>query len=282
MSPACRAGGPRRAHAVATGLGLALLLGACAPRPAVVPELTRGQRMPRYGAALAQRQAKGAMAEAEAVVWTRRAGAGALPAVQATLALARPDRFRLRAQSLFGTAIDLAAHGDSLTAYLPSRRAGASLDATRDSLGVRLPGTLACRVMSADWQPPEDAWERAAWRDTLLVLRWEEDGDSLAVAVGGGGLPESVTLTGPAGRGARVRYEEWRFEDGVMWPALLVLEDLPRSFSITCRIERVRFRPRPDDQRFAVRIPGEARRLDRAELRRLLARLEERWGARSR
>ncbi|MBI5708902.1 MAG: hypothetical protein HZC42_01135 [Candidatus Eisenbacteria bacterium] len=282
MRAARRAGGPRRACALAAALGLAALLGACARRPAVVPGLTRGQRIERFAAALAQRQAKSAMAEAEAVVWARRTGAGALPALQATLALARPDRFRLRAQSLFGTALDLAARGDSLTAYVPSQRAGAALDATRDSLGVRSPGTLACRALSADWRPPDGAWERAERRDSLIELRWQEAGDSLAVAVGVDGLPEWATLTDPEGRGARVRYEAWRFADGVMWPALVVLEDRARSFAITCRIERVRFRPQRDDGRFAVRIPGGARRLGRAELRRLLARLEERWDARAR
>ena len=46
------------------------------------------------------------------------------PAPQARLLLAAPDAFRLRVDSLFGTALDLAARGDSLTAYVPPRRAG--------------------------------------------------------------------------------------------------------------------------------------------------------------
>ena len=112
-------------------------------------------------------------------MWFRTAEAGAFPAASGTLALAGPDAARLRIGSMFGTAFDAAARGDSLVALLPARRLGVQADAARDSLGVRLPGSLAYRLMAATWRPPDPAWERAAESESLLVLGWEDGEDSL-------------------------------------------------------------------------------------------------------
>jgi hypothetical protein len=252
---------------------LALAVAGCAPHLVRVTELAPALREERYRLALAEREARGAAVEAQLVLWAEVPAASRLPGAEGRLLLAAPDAFRLRVGSLFGTALDLGARGDSLSAYVPSRRKGLTLDARRDSLGILRPGGLAFRALSAAWRPPDSAWPAAAWRDTLLRIWWLEDADTLAVEVGSNGLPASATLTRPAGGGVQVTYRAWDRSAGPAWPALLDFEDRKGGFRLTCKVARVRFPARPDSLRLVVPIPAGAERLTLAGLRRALERL---------
>ncbi len=259
---------------VALAGGLLLALASCAPRLVGAPAVTAGARRELYLAALEGREAKATMASGEALVWTRAAGTGRLPAVQVYLALARPDAFRARVASAFGVALDLAARGDSVTAWAPGRREGLALDAVRDSLGVPGLGELAVRLWSADWRPPTAAWSAATWEESLLVVGWRERGDSLSLAVDRRGLPAWARLRRSDGSGARAAYSMWTRTEGADWPWLVEVENAARSFRVTCRLERLRFASRPDPAQLTVRIPADAERLEAGGLRRLLEELE--------
>lgn len=254
---------------------LAVLVAAtgCAPRLVRLPELTAALNAERYRVALAQREARGAAVDAELLLWAEVPSASRIPGAEGRLLLAGPDAFRLRIGSLFGTALDLGARGESLSAYVPSRRKGLALDAGRDSLGILRPGGLAFRALSAAWRPPESAWPHASWRDTLLRVWWLEDGDTLAIGVGSDGLPAWATLTRPGGEGVQVKYRAWDRSTGVAWPSRFDFEDHGAGFRLTIKVARVRFPARPDSLRLAVPIPAGAERLTIAGLRRALERL---------
>ena len=174
---------------------------------------------------------------------------------------------------MFGTALDVSARGDSLTAYLPSRRLGMAIDSARDSLGLRQVGRLGYRAWSADWDPPDSAWSAAVWEDTLLVVRWAEEDDSLRLAVGSGGQPVWAVLARDGGPGVRTSYPEWAAWEGVRWPSLIEFEGASGDLEVTCRVRRVHFRDHPDGPALAVRLPTRAERLTPSALKRALERL---------
>jgi hypothetical protein len=255
-------------------IGLTSVLGACAPRHQPPALLDAGSRMERYAHALAARDRAGVLVESEATIWATTERTGSLPGLQAMVALARPEAFRVRVESLFGVALDLAARGDSVTAYVPSRREGTLLDARHDSLGIEHPGRLGYRVWSGAWEPPADAWSAPSWdEESLLVVRWMEAGDSVTLHIGGAGVPRRIRVQ-RAGRGSlSAEYESWSLVQGVLWPALVEFADGPRTVVVTCRFNRVRFQSAPNPDRLAVRIPASAKRLSWAELRQRFERL---------
>jgi hypothetical protein len=240
-------------------VALAALAASCAPHRLELPRVETGERRALYLTALAARERAGAAVDAELTVWTRVEGAGALPGATGSVALAAPRAFRIRIASLFGTALDLAARADSLTAVLPGRRTAVAADAAADSFGVADPGGLGVRLLSAAWRPPDDAWAGAVAVESLLVVRWAERRDSLALAIDGSGLPRSVTLTRRDGGEWRARYDSWSRESGAAWPAVIECADRDQRMEVTIKLDRVRFRARPDPARLAVRIPGGVR-----------------------
>jgi hypothetical protein len=257
-------------------LGLAVaavtLVASCAPRLARPPEVGFETRAHRYQSRLEERRARGVAMSAALTMWAEHGG-DALPGARADLQVAGPDRMRLRVASPFGTALDLGFAGDSLQAYVPAWKTGLRLDAAAESLGVANPGDRVVRALCATWDPPPEAWDRAAWEDSLLRVAWADGEDSLAMAVGAAGLPAWVELSG-AGRSAlRASYRAWDSSSGVAWPALTELKDESGSFRLVWRATLVRFRPRPDLERLAVRWPRDASRLTLAELRRVFDRL---------
>jgi hypothetical protein len=260
----------------AVGLGL---VAACAPRPTTIAPVTGGARVERYLSQLSRREQRAAMVEGVATIWPRAFALcdtcppRRLPALQAGFVLAGPDAFRLRVGSMFGTALDLGLAGDSIMAYAPAQRWGVALDAVSDSLGLEQPGRLAARLMSAGWRPPQSAWAGGTWEGGLLVLRWSEAADSVALAVDQAGTPAWARLWRDARRGVVVQYERWEVVDGGTWPALLKVRTLGGTFDFTCRLDRVTFPARPDRSRLAVRIPGDAERLGLDRLRGLLERV---------
>jgi hypothetical protein len=255
----------RIARAVAIA-ALASFLGSCAPHVVRPPELSLETREARYGQTLAARERAAIAVEADVVAWAVLEGDRDLPGAQARLLLASPDAFRLRVQTLLGTALDLGGRGDSLTAYVPARRAGIQVANAGDSLGLREPARFVVRSLGALWRPPAEAWASATWRDSLLEARWQEGEDSLLVTVGSSGHPQAATIARD-GRGVRVRYEGWQGDRGAEWPARLTIEDLQGRGHVTFVVKNLRFAGTPDWSRLAVRIPRDATRVTLTELR---------------
>ena len=255
------------------------LVAACAPRPTTIVPVTGGARVERYLSQLLLREERAVMAEGAATIWTRAFALcdtcppRRLPALQAGFVMAWPDAFRLRVSSMFGTALDLALAGDSIMAYAPAQRWSVALDGGRDSLGLERPGRFAVRLVSGGWRPTPEAWAAAAWEGGLLVLRWSEAADSVALAIDEAGKPVRVRLWRDAQRGVAVHYERWEAVGGVLWPALLQVRSLQGAFDLTCLLDRVTFSARPDRFRFAMRIPVDAERLGLDRLRGLLERM---------
>ena len=254
-----------------TVVALLAVLAGCAPRLAVPPQLTRDERAARYRVALAARQAPQTMVDASLVVWTelheRR-----LPGVEAQLLLAAPDAFRFRVGSLFGTALDLAARGDSVVAYVPPRRTGTRLDAVRDSIGLPNPGGLGFRALAAAWSPPASAWDSGVAEDSLWRMTWLEEGDTLRLAVGTSGLPAWASLTRPGKPAVRAAYSGWNAARSPAWPDVVTIEEAGGRVRVVYRVSRVQFPPR-DPSRLAVRIPPNAETLTVDELREAIERL---------
>lgn len=257
---------------------LVALAAGCAPRPVEIVPVTGGARAERYLSQLSRREQCAAMVEGAATIWSRpfalcdTCPRRRLPALQAGFVLAWPDAFRLRVSSMFGTALDLALAGDSVAAYAPAQRWGVALDTVRDSLGLGQPGRLAVRLVSAGWRPPQPAWTGGTWEGGLLILRWSEAADSVALAIDEAGRPVRVRLWRDARHGVAVDYERWEAVDGLPWPAVLKVRTLGGTLDLSCRLERVRFLARPDRSRLVVSIPADAERLGLDRLRRLLER----------
>ena len=251
----------------------ALIVGGCAPHVVRLVELAPAVREARYRATLAEREARGVAVEADMVMWAEAPVGHRLPGADGRLLLAGPDAFRLRVASLFGTALDLGARGDSLMAYVPSRKRALALDARRDSVPVPQPGGFAFRMLAAAWRPPDDAWAKAGWRDTLLRVAWREGDDTLAVAVGSDGLPAWASFTRADGSGVRVDYTGWDRSRGVAWPSRFTVEENDGVFRIACKAERIRFHPSAEALRLAVAIPAHVKPLSFAEFRRMLERM---------
>src|SRR5262249_4830109 len=169
--PAMRRGAALRAATIAL---LAAALASCAPHLAAPPRLEPARVADRYRAARGAREALAAALDAEASAWLKGESLGDLPGVHARLALGAPDAFRVRVESLFGVALDFAAWGESLACYLPPHRVGMTMDTAADTLGVGALGPLGVRVLAATWEPPDLAWARAGYQDSVLVVRWEE------------------------------------------------------------------------------------------------------------
>ena len=266
----------------ARDLALGLLLAACAVATSCAPHhlagpapLTSGAREAAFREGLARREALGRAVDAEVTLWGRSPSAGAWPGVTGALMLGAPDAVRLRIGSWFGTAFDGAARGDSVVALLPARRLGLAADATRDALGLLRPGAVGFRLFTATWRPPDSAWGSQDEAEGTLVLRWTEAGDSLRLRIDPHGLPAGLTLTrGDSVRG-HVLYRGWMRHDGVAWPSSIELGGGEGAWTLRCRVERVRFRARPEARRLVLRLPAGTDALDWPAFRRALESVRE-------
>jgi hypothetical protein len=198
-----------------------------------------------------------------------------LPGVQARLLLAAPDAFRLRVGSLFGTALDVAARGDSFTAYVPAKQMALDTKAAGDSLGLADPGVIGYRGWSATWRPPDRAWDALVWEDSLRVLRWQEGqaGDSLRLALGSHGLPHWIEVVRDGAARVRVEYATWEAFDGTPWPSRMKVRDARGAYGLDCRIQNVQFHRQADRSRFALTVPADARRVTREDLQHAIERM---------
>ncbi|HEY3215514.1 MAG TPA: hypothetical protein VGK93_03380 [Candidatus Eisenbacteria bacterium] len=248
-----------------------LCIGACAPRLALPPKHDVELRAHRYLATLEERAAHGGAIAADAVLWAELSGDRKLPGVQASVYLAAPDGVRLKVGSMFGTAVVLGAHGDSLRAYLPGRRLGLKLDQAHDSLGLPEPGVLAYRALSAAWHPPPEAWSRALWVDSLLEVTWVDAEDTLALTVGASGLPVRVTARRGDGASWRADYRAWDRSAGAPWPSHV--DFAHRDVRLAYKVSRLIRQAHPDPMRLAVRIPDGAEQLTLEDLREVFERL---------
>ena len=236
----------------ALGAVLAAWLAGCAPQPVRVPELAQGPRRARFEVALAARGAQ-SVADAELSAWASGTALPDLTGVEARLMLVAPDAFRLRVASLFGTALDMAARGDSFTAYVPPRRVALETATAGESLGVADPGGLGYRMWSGTWRPP--------------------DADSVRCAIGSNGLPRWVEMGRDRGRSIRADYQSWTWIGGLAWPAVLSVRDPRGAYGLRCRVRSVQFRRSADRSRLAVEVPEDASHVTREQLKRAIARL---------
>ncbi len=255
MSPPRPRAHARRGIALAAAVLAAGFGPGCAPHRVAPPALTLEGRAAAFRAALAAREARGRAVDAEVTLWARLPGARTWPAVGAALALRAPDGLRLRVASLFGTAFDGAARGDSVMAVLPARRLGFTADARRDSLGIGRPGRLGYRTLTATWRPPDEAWRAAEASADTLVLRWTEEGDSLRLEIGPDGQPLAITMAHAGSPRVRASYRSWQRHAGVAWPSSIELKGGEDAVTLRCRVERLRFRSRPEAERPLARLP---------------------------
>ena len=86
------------------------------------------------------------------------------------------------------------------------------------------------------------------------TVRVEADGDSLRV---------------------HARYRAWMRHDGVAWPSFIEFGGGDGALSVRCKIERARFRERPEPGRLVVLLPAGTDSLDWPGFRRALERARE-------
>ena len=252
---------------VALFAGLALLLASCAPRLGVAP--TVDALASRYRAARSARAAALHAFTAELVVRADGRMVGRMPALAASLAVAAPDRVKVRASWLLGTAFEVVGLDDSLFAWVPSQRAGVALGGAGGAMGVQAPLALACRALGATWEPPADAWHHARAESTGFALAWREGGDSLQLHLDHDGLPLRVRLARQGGE-VTVRYTAWERWRGAPWPERFEIADGSGWARLRIQMEQPHTSAIADPHWFALRVPGDARILGWDELRELL------------
>jgi hypothetical protein len=263
---------------VAAGLGLALLpwLGqGCAPHRIAPPALDASALEARYARALAARTEVSGGLESDLRLWFSGRRLSGWPAAHGWLVLAHPEALRLRVESLFGTALDLAARGDSVTAWVPPQQFGVALDARADSLALPPPGALGTRVFGALWEPPAEAWLRREARDSTWVLSWIEEGDSVSVSIGASGLPREARVSRD-GSAITARYRAYAFVSNCAIPSRISVGDDGGEVRVTCSLDLFRLREKGDRSRLAVRFPAGAHVMGWRELR---AKLRSRNGS---
>lgn len=265
----------RRGARLTAALALLLALAGCAPRLAGPPVPPIETLEARHRAALTQRIRRLTALDSELYVWAEGRALGRMPGVAARLMLAAPDRVRLRLTYLFGTALDVAASGDSLTAVVPPRRLAMVLDHAADSLGIPAPASLVSRAFGAAWDPPADAWRTATQDSALTVVRWAEHADSLRLAVDRDGLPVELRLARAGMSPVLVQYLSWSREGGIAWPERFRLADLDGAFHVDARVERVRFAARPEPGWFAIRMPARVELVEWSAIRLAVERIGE-------
>lgn len=253
---------PRRSgrQRIAAAFALAALAASCAPHHAGLPALDFSGGRASYLRGLAARERPAALIESDLTLWVRTHGAGRIGA-SGVLVLAPPDGVRLRLDSMFGTAFDLSARGDSVIAVIPSRRMAVAADAVRDTLGLAAPGMHVYRLLSAAWRPASDAsWQPG--NDGTLQVRWAEGPDSAALSIDREGRPAHLVWATADGMTWMVDYLTWTTENGMPWPESFRCQDGRGRASLTARLARVRLQSQQNPGRLAVRVPPQTEWMD--------------------
>src|SRR5207247_3087083 len=116
---------------------------------------------------------------------------------------------------------------------------------------------------------PSDAWARARWGYSLAVIRGPDLGDWLEMTVGSNGLPAWISVKRGQSAALSVRYRSWLAVENVAWPGVITFEDGAGTWSLSCRVARLRFDPHPDRERLSLRLPAGAEHLTVSDLKRL-------------
>ncbi len=257
------------------GSGLVLLLVAgCAPagRPQL-PRLGSPSIEARFEARLAERRAHAGFAEGNYSAWVHRPSGQDPPGLTLRTRLVAPDAFRFRVDALFGNAVDLSGHGDTLVIDAPALNLTAVTDAGGDRSRRQDISGWVCRALAATWSPPASAWAQGEAADSAWRVRWTEAEDSLELVVSMAGLPRTVRVHPAGGSPIALGYERWQSWNGVMWPARLVAKDDEGRLSVTLQPESMRLMAHDATAATALRIPDGALRLSRSRLRAWVSRI---------
>jgi hypothetical protein len=267
-------GRPAAARLGAAVLLSAGLLASCAPPPPPAPSVD--DLAVRYDAGRTRREECLRAMTADLVLRMDGRATGRLPGLSASLALAAPERARLRVSALFGTALDVCARGDSVLAWVPSERTALALGGAADTLGIAPPVQLFARAVGASWNPPREAWRTAAVDSLGLVLTWLEGADSVTLHVDRDAHPAAVRLAGAAGS-VTVHYASWGREAGADWPGSVEVADGTGWVRVRVAVANVRPVETADEAWFALRLPANAKRLDWEGLREWLGEKRQGW-----
>jgi hypothetical protein len=245
-------------------VALAALVSSCAPPPRPAP--TVDDLAVRYAAERGAREERLKALTASLVVRIDGRATGRLPGLPATLALAAPDRARVRIGALFGTALDVCAQGDSVIAWVPSERLALTLAGAGETLGIAPPVGLLARSVGATWDPPREAWRSASADSLGWHVAWLEGADTLELTVDRDARPAAVRLAGASGF-VNVRYGVWSRAGGAEWPGSIELSEGTGWARVRLSVESVAAAERASDDWFALRVPADAQRLDWEGLR---------------
>ncbi len=243
---------------------LAVALASCAPPPR--PGTGIEEVAARWNAARPRRERLLGALQADVVLRVDGRATGRLPALSASLALASPDRVRLRVSAFVGVALDLLVRADSVYAWVPSERL--AFRSAADSLGLGRPAEFAGRILGATWAPPADSWRLASADSAGWRIAWREGADSLELHVNGEAQPLDAWI-GREGRGLRVRYTDWSRVDGEAFPARWEIADDTGWARIRLDLDEARAGARADSSWFEPRR-ADARVLGWTDLQDLL------------
>lgn len=251
----------RRSLAVASLVGL--LLSSCAPPPRP-GELTSFAT--HYRSERTRREQSLQSAELEMVVRLEGRATGRLPGLLVSGTIAGPQKLRLRAGWMLGTALDLVAIEDSVRAWLPTEHAVLEVGGLAEVLQQPQPVALMIRALSAGWDPPASAWLAASVESTQVILGWREGADSLSMRVDGASRPLELRIT----RGDRlvsIQYAGWRTVNGLDWPTRMELTEREGWLRLRTELQALRSNRRLAEDSFVLRTPPDAERLDWQQLR---------------
>ncbi len=221
-----------------------------------------------------RRERRVRVCEVLAALRLETATTGRLPAVSVAARLASPDRARLQARWVLGTLVDLVLSGDTLRAWMPSRRLGLELPGLSDTLGLPEPARVLRQAIAASWPAPRDAWRRAEADSAGASLTWSEAGEDWTLRVDRAGRPREVSWS-RAGKGLRVRYPDWRGRGSGAWPTRIELADPGGAFRLQVSLEDVRPLRRASPAWFSLALPAGVPPFGFEDLRRALAARED-------
>lgn len=272
-------GRPARLASWATSLVLvagvtASFLSGCAGRRPVVRALELTTAKGRYEQTLARREqaAASALLDLEARVEGR--ATGRLPRFELRAAMQAPDRVRLRASWLLGTAFDLCALGDSVQAVVPSRHRGIVVGGDSP---IGPPAARFLTALLALWRPDSSAWSTLRADSAGASLRWLDSGDTLRLSLDADARPTALAWRTGTGPTVTARYVGWQSVDGAEIPQRVILED--DRGAMRAQFELSGFEPRPagDPEWFALRLPERTERVAWNELGQWLVNAADRW-----
>ena len=266
-------GGPVVRSAALILVATCMLAGCAPPSRPQLPRLDSPAVAERFMARLAERRTRAVIAEGDYSVWVRGPSAKNPPAFTLRTRLVAPEAFRLRVDALFGNAVDLSGHADTLVIDAPALNIAAVTDAAGDLSARKNVAQWVCRALGATWTPPAAAWATGAAEDSAWRVGWTDAEDSLQMVVSLTGLPRSVSVHPRGGTPITLSYERWASWNGVMWPARVVGTDAEGRLSVTLQSQSLMLKSSDALMNSPLRVPQGAVRLSRARLMSWVARM---------